>query len=465
MPVEAAGRVLKVLSVSFKKLRLGQESQERAANASGSCREGFGGAILHFRNPTNSCGWKAKRARSEQQMPVAGRVLEVLSVSFETLQKGQRAAKASGSRWKLQGGFWRCYPSVSKPYKKVWLEGQESQERAAKASGSRWKLQGRFVLSVSFETLQIAVAKRPREPGASSKCQWSFQNLQKALAGRPREPGVRSLSSKCQWKLQGIGQFQNPTKRSGWKGARSFGAGQAVPQQLRNRTQSSVRSCRSVGARYGLAIEAQETRKLQGRFWQGWGCHPAVSKPDKKQCRPPEKLGFRAGQALPARRRRQQEGLEEGAGRVWSCREGFDRFEGAIQQFRNPTENNAGRPRALGLEQGRPCHCSFESVYKAVWKGGEAWVRWRFPCRYGLGGGWDCKGARLECSARVLQKRGCYSTSWGAARVETAKLHTQGGPRRRPAWARARQGRRIFNLRFLGREVSQVVHIFHNKHL
>ena len=47
-------------------------------------------------------------------------------------------------RWKLQGRFWRCYPSVSEPYKKQWPEGQGSQERAANAGGRRWKLQGRF---------------------------------------------------------------------------------------------------------------------------------------------------------------------------------------------------------------------------------------------------------------------------------------------------------------------------------
>ena len=36
----------------------------------GSCRDSFGGAIRQFRNPTKSCGWKAKGARSEQLMQV-----------------------------------------------------------------------------------------------------------------------------------------------------------------------------------------------------------------------------------------------------------------------------------------------------------------------------------------------------------------------------------------------------------
>ena len=31
--------------------------------AGGSCRDGFGGAIRQFRNPTTSCGWKAKGTR------------------------------------------------------------------------------------------------------------------------------------------------------------------------------------------------------------------------------------------------------------------------------------------------------------------------------------------------------------------------------------------------------------------
>ena len=38
-----------------------------------------------------------------------------------------------------------------------------------------------------------------------------------------------------------------------------------------------------------------------------------------------------------------------------SCREGFEGFEGAIQQFRNPTKSSAGRPRTLGSQQGRLC--------------------------------------------------------------------------------------------------------------
>ena len=97
MPVEAAGRVLEVLSVSFETL---QKAPARP-RASGSCREGFGGAIRQFRfGGRHSFGTlqkavagrpreQAKRARNEQQMPVeaAGRVLEVLSGSFETLQK------------------------------------------------------------------------------------------------------------------------------------------------------------------------------------------------------------------------------------------------------------------------------------------------------------------------------------------------------------------------------------------
>ena len=142
---------------SYKKLWLeGQGSQERTANAGesrwklqgrfwrcypsvsepyGSCREGFGGAIRQFRNPTKSCGWKAKGARSEQLMQVC-----------------------SESRWKLQGRFWRCYPSASKPYKKLRL-GQEPVEAAERVLE---------VLSGSFETLQKAVAGRPREPGASN---------------------------------------------------------------------------------------------------------------------------------------------------------------------------------------------------------------------------------------------------------------------------------------------------------
>ena len=91
--------------------------------AGGSCRDGFGGAIRQFWNPTKSCGWKAKGAgqESQERVEAAGRVLEVLSVSFETLQKAPARPRASGS----------C------------REG-------------------------SFETLQKVVAGRPREPGASS---------------------------------------------------------------------------------------------------------------------------------------------------------------------------------------------------------------------------------------------------------------------------------------------------------
>ena len=55
------------------------------------------------------------------------RVLKVPKSSFGTLQKTvagsqgsqERAANAGGRWWKLQGRFWRCYPSVSEPYKKL----------------------------------------------------------------------------------------------------------------------------------------------------------------------------------------------------------------------------------------------------------------------------------------------------------------------------------------------------------
>ena len=146
-PVEAAERVLEVLSGSFETLQKavagrprepGASSQCRCAvKAGGSCRDGFGGAIRQFRNPTKSCGWKAKGAGQGSQ---------------------ERTANAGESRWKLQGRFWRCYPSASKPYKKLRL-GQDPLEAAERVLE---------VLSGSFETLQNAVAGRPREPGASS---------------------------------------------------------------------------------------------------------------------------------------------------------------------------------------------------------------------------------------------------------------------------------------------------------
>ena len=228
--MEAAGTVLEVLSVSFETL---QKAPARP-RASGSCREGFGGAIRQFRNPTKSCGWKAKGARSEQLMQVCSesrwklqgrfwRCYPSVSKPYKKLWL-ERAANAGESRWKLQGRFWRCYPSVSEPYKKLWLEGQGSQERTANAGESRSKLQGRFwrcypsvsepykklrlgqepvkaaervleVLSASFETLQ----KAPARPRASGSCRegfgrlcGSFETLQKAVAGRPREPGASS---------------------------------------------------------------------------------------------------------------------------------------------------------------------------------------------------------------------------------------------------------------------------------
>ena len=203
--MEAAGTVLEVLSVSFgtlqkavagrpreqaKRARSEQLMQVKAGGssktvlqkaparprASGSCREGFGGAIRQFRNPTKSCGWKAKGARSEQLMQVC-----------------------SESRWKLQGRFWRCYPSVSEPYKKLWLEGQGSRPREPGASSKcQWKLQRVLeVLSVSFETLQKAPA-RPRASALEAAervlevLSVSFGTLHKAVAGRPRESGASS---------------------------------------------------------------------------------------------------------------------------------------------------------------------------------------------------------------------------------------------------------------------------------
>ena len=157
----------------------------------GSCRDGFGGAIRQFRNPTKSCGWKAKGARSEQLMQVesggscrdgfGGAIRQFPNPTTRPEGQGsqERAANAGESRWKLQGRFWRCYPSVSEPYcgwkakgarseqlmqvesggscrdgfggairqfrnPTTRPEGQGSQERAANAGESRWKLQGRF---------------------------------------------------------------------------------------------------------------------------------------------------------------------------------------------------------------------------------------------------------------------------------------------------------------------------------
>ena len=190
MPVEAAGRVLEVLSVSFETL---QKAPARP-RASGSCREGFGGAIRQFRNPTKSCGWKAKGARSEQLMQVCSESRWKLQGRFwksykklwlEGQGSQERTANAGESRSKLQGRFWRCYPSVSEPYKKLRL-GQEPVKAAERVLE---------VLSVSFETLQ----KAPARPRASGSCRegfgglsGSFETLQKVVAGRPREPGASS---------------------------------------------------------------------------------------------------------------------------------------------------------------------------------------------------------------------------------------------------------------------------------
>ena len=97
----------------------------------------------------------------------------------------ERTANAGESRSKLQGRFWRCYPSVSEPYKKLRL-GQEPvkaaervlevlsvsfetlQKAPARPRASGSCREGFGGLSGSFETLQKAVAGRPREPGASS---------------------------------------------------------------------------------------------------------------------------------------------------------------------------------------------------------------------------------------------------------------------------------------------------------
>ena len=103
----------------------------------------------------------------------------------------------SESRWKLQGRFWRCYPSVSEPYKKLWLEGQGSQERTANAGESRWKLQGRFwrcYPSVSEPYKKLRLGQEPVEAAERvlEVLSGSFETLQKAVAGRPREPGASS---------------------------------------------------------------------------------------------------------------------------------------------------------------------------------------------------------------------------------------------------------------------------------
>ena len=249
MPVEAAGRVLEVLSVSFETL---QKAPARP-RASGSCREGFGGAIRQFRNPTKSCGWKAKGARSEQLMQVCSESRWKLQGRFwksykklwlEGQGSQERTANAGESRSKLQGRFWRCYPSVSEPYKKLrlgqepveaaervlegypsvsepykklWLEGQGSQERTANAGESRWKLQGRFwrcYPSVSEHYKELWLEGQGSEQQmrveAAEGFGGQFRNLQKDPA-RGREPGA---SSECQWRVLEVlsGTFETPPK-------------------------------------------------------------------------------------------------------------------------------------------------------------------------------------------------------------------------------------------------------------
>ena len=179
----------------------------------GSCRDGFGGAIRQFRNTTKSCGWKAKGARSEQLMQVkaggscrdgfggAIRQFRNTTKSCGWKAKGARSEQlmqvCSESRWKLQGRFWRCYPSVSEPYKKLWLEGQGSQERTANAGESRWKLQGGFwrcYPSASKPYKKLRLGQEPVEAAERvlEVLSGSFETLQKAVAGRPREPGASS---------------------------------------------------------------------------------------------------------------------------------------------------------------------------------------------------------------------------------------------------------------------------------
>ena len=112
-----------------------------------------------------------------------------------------------------------------------------------------------------------------------------------------------------------------------------------------------------------------------------------------------------------------------------SCREGFG---GAIRQFRNPTKSCGWKAKGARSEQ-----------LMQVKAGGS--------CRDGFGGairqfrnpttscGWKAKGTREAWKGYMLGLAGAAAA--GAA--PKAKLHTQGGPRRRPALARARQGRRI----------------------
>ena len=231
--VEAAGTVLEVLSVSFGTL---QKAPARP-RASGSCREGFGGAIRQFRNPTRSCGWKAKGARSEQLMQVeaggscrdgfggairqfrnptkscgwkakgagqesqerveaAGRVLEVLSVSFETLQKAPARPRASGSCREGFGGAIRQFrnPTKSCGWK---AKGARSEQLMQVCSESRWKLQGRFWRCRQF-----------RNP--TNSCGW------KAKGARSEQLMQVKAGGSCRDGFGGaIRQFRNPTKSSG----------------------------------------------------------------------------------------------------------------------------------------------------------------------------------------------------------------------------------------------------------
>ena len=167
--------------------------------AGGSCRDGFGGAIRQFRNPTKSCGWKAKGAgqESQERVEAAGRVLEVLSVSFETLQKAPARPRASGSCREGFGGAIRQFRNPTKSC--GW-----------KAKGARSEQLMQVEAGGSCRDGFGGAIRQFRNPTKS--CGW------KAKGARSEQLMQVKAGGSCRDGFGGaIRQFRNPTTSCGWK--------------------------------------------------------------------------------------------------------------------------------------------------------------------------------------------------------------------------------------------------------
>ena len=321
---------------------------------------------------------------------------------------------------------------------------------------------------------------RPRWQGDGWKLQRRFEGFEGAKR-QPRNGKEVSARSRClawprSWPRAGEATLASQSwgghswQGDGWKLQRRFEGFEGAKRKSRNGKEASARSRCLAWPHSGPELGRPCGRATAGSCREGSG---VLRGPNgslgtvRKLLR--EAAAWRGHTVGPELERPRWQG--DG----WKLQRRFEGFEGAKRQSRNGKEASA-RSRCLAWPHSWP---RAEEATLASRRQARVWARtswcWGWCGRKFVEGRWGCCqrfGAKaykqtmsggeqgqfqnrrkrlclaMSTDGLVLGRKSLEALGWGkalrAARVAKSKLHTRGGPGRRPASARARQGRRIW---------------------